>query len=243
MEEGRSDADTQCPIQSFVIFDTETTGLPKQKPKITELCFLGVGRKDLGTKEGVGPRVMNQLLLCVNPRKHIEPEAASITGLDNEVLADQKPFDKDMVQLISSFLSRLAKPVCLVAHNGDRFDYPLLVTELRQADADLQADLLCVDSLTAFKKLESQASFSKMSAHEGLSQGDADSLSSKSTPKKSSFKLEEVYKRCFGEAPPVCHTAADDCLTLLKVVREFSPGFLEWADDQSKLFKHVPPMY
>ncbi|XP_067651549.1 three-prime repair exonuclease 1-like [Haliotis asinina] len=244
MAEGRSDA--RCPIQSFVIFDTETTGLPKQDPKITELCFLGVGRKYLeDAKVGVDPRVTNQLLLCVDPCKHIEPEAASITGLDNETLADQKPFDKDMVQLMSSFLGRLPKPVCLVAHNGDRFDYPLLVSELRQVSSELQDDLLCVDSLTAFKTLENQESDRehRPASNRDDGQGDAGRLSSTSIPRKPSYKLEEVYRRCFGEAPPICHTAADDCLTLLKVVKAFSPGFLDYADKESKCFRNVHPMY
>ncbi|XP_046552877.1 LOW QUALITY PROTEIN: three-prime repair exonuclease 1-like [Haliotis rubra] len=246
MAEGRSDADARRPIQSFVIFDTETTGLPKTGPKITELCFLGVGRKYLeGSKVAVGPRVTNQLLLCVDPRKRLEPEAASITGLDNETLADQKPFDTDMVQLMSIFLSRLPKPVCLVAHNGDWFDYPLLVSELRQVSGKLQGDLLCVDSIKAFKTLENQEAGNGQSpaSNREVPQGDAGRLSSTPIPRKPSYKLEEVYRRCIGEAPPICHTAADDCLTLLKVVRDFSPGFLEWADKESKYFRNIPPMY
>ncbi len=67
-------------VQSFVIFDTETTGLPFQQPKITELCFLAVKRSDLLIKETRIPRVINKLLLFADPGKPIEPEAAAITG-------------------------------------------------------------------------------------------------------------------------------------------------------------------
>ena len=34
---------------------------------------------------------------------------------------------------LASFLALLATPVCLVAHNGLRFDYPLLKRELEAA--------------------------------------------------------------------------------------------------------------
>jgi hypothetical protein len=48
--------------------------------------------------------------------------------------------------------------VCLVAHFGHGFDFPLLRAELDAAGADLQADLLVVDSLEAFRQIFTERS-------------------------------------------------------------------------------------
>lgn len=48
------------------------------------------------------------------------------------MLADLKPFDVDTGNLIKSFLNQLKKPLCLVAHNGLRFDFPILRRHLSE---------------------------------------------------------------------------------------------------------------
>lgn len=42
-----------------------------------------------------------------------------------------KKFDENTVDLMNCFLKQLQKPVCLVAHNGNAFDYPILKVQLR----------------------------------------------------------------------------------------------------------------
>ena len=49
------------------------------------------------------------------------------------------------------FLAKLRKPVCIVAHNGDRFDFPLLNKELAYAGQTFMDDILCCDSLKFFR--------------------------------------------------------------------------------------------
>lgn len=39
-------------------------------------------------------------------------------------------FDKDACGLLQAFLSRMPSPMCLIAHNGMKFDFPLLKAEL-----------------------------------------------------------------------------------------------------------------
>ena len=65
-------------------------------------------------------------------------------------------------QLLRNFLLHLPKPVCLVAHFGLGFDFPLLRSELENIGFDfrpeadelgLAEDLLVVDSLEAFKQI------------------------------------------------------------------------------------------
>ena len=48
------------------------------------------------------------------------PAVSDMTGLDNYNLNGQAQFDSGTVELLQGFLGRLAGPVCLVAHNGDK---------------------------------------------------------------------------------------------------------------------------
>ena len=95
------------------------------------------------------PRVMNKLTLCFNPDKNILPAATKASaGLTNSILEDQAKFDSETVDLITTFLGRLPGPVCLVAHNGGKFDFRILRQEIREAGASLQNDFFCVDRWT-----------------------------------------------------------------------------------------------
>lgn len=53
-------------------------------------------------------------------------------------------------------MSRLPTPICLVAHNGRRFDFPLLKAELARYDLNLQGEVLCVDSFVLIPKIDKQ---------------------------------------------------------------------------------------
>ena len=80
--------------------------------------------------ERMFPRVLNKLTICVYPMATIRTEVSEITGLDNYNLSGQTTFDKETGELLNSLLERLPKPLCLVAHNGDSYDFPLLKAEL-----------------------------------------------------------------------------------------------------------------
>lgn len=146
-------------INTFVFFDIETTGIPRYESpptKITELAFVACSRKHLlATVKNKLPRVLQKILLPIQPLKCILPETTKITGnkdqqikfdghfeykfsfllskgLDNFLLEHVAKFDGDTVALMNCFLNRLEKPVCLVAHNGNNFDYPLLSEHLKR---------------------------------------------------------------------------------------------------------------
>ena len=70
--------------------------------------------------EQLQPRVLNKLTLCFYPWTLIMPTVSDMTGLDNYNLNGQAQFDSGTVELLQGFLGRLAGPVCLVAHNGDK---------------------------------------------------------------------------------------------------------------------------
>ncbi|CAN0194836.1 unnamed protein product [Lampetra planeri] len=129
------------PAQTLVFVDAETTGLPESRPRATELCFIAVDRRGLSvatrTDEGVPlpPRVHDKLTFCMEPNKVVDAEAGRLTGLTNDILAQnrRRPFDARAARLVLDFLARQAPPVCLVAHNGIQFDFPLLKVRLPPA--------------------------------------------------------------------------------------------------------------
>lgn len=55
-----------------------------------------------------------------------------ISGLYNDLLEQEKPFDQQAYELLNTFIGRLCPPICFVAHNGIRFDYPILLSELNR---------------------------------------------------------------------------------------------------------------
>ena len=72
-------------FKSLVVMDLESSGLPGpgQKPKITELSFVGVLVDHLvqTRRGGELPRVLQKLNLCFYPQKMIELGASDITGM------------------------------------------------------------------------------------------------------------------------------------------------------------------
>ena len=150
-------------IKTLVYFDLEATGLKSSgRPRITEISFVAVNfesleeisiriKKNLRNTsnqdnafhlESLFPRVLNKLTLCVYPMATIPPEVSDITELDNYNLSDQTRFDPTTRDMLNMFLDRLPAPVCLVAHNGDFYDFPLLKAELEKVGVQLRPGIL-----------------------------------------------------------------------------------------------------
>ena len=163
-------------INTLVYFDLEATGLKSSgKPRITEISLVAVSKQDVldlhentmnlvKSKKCVEqrmsqynalmlPRVLNKMTICVYPMATIMPLVSSITGLDNYNLTSQASFDKNTGDLLCNFLDRLPSPVCLVAHNGKLYDFPLLKAELETSGSKLSSSVLCVDSYLGIKDI------------------------------------------------------------------------------------------
>ena len=161
-------------IKTLVYFDIEATGLKSSgRPRISEISFVALdtqeffdmnqklleklknvkGDEDILELETCLPRVLNKLTVTVYPMAIIMPEVSEITGLDNYNLIDQAQFDKSTGNLLKIFLSRLPLPVCLVAHNGNMYDFPLLQAELEKTGVELGLNILCVDSYVGIKEI------------------------------------------------------------------------------------------
>ncbi|XP_033863040.2 three prime repair exonuclease 2-like [Acipenser ruthenus] len=219
-----------APFQTFVFLDLEATGLRDDRPRVTELCLAAVHRFSLENPPGGGrarpqlPRVMDKLCLCADPHKLVCQRALELSGLSNENLTENcKPgFDEVAVSLINGFLQRQAPPVCLVAHNGFRYDFPLLRTELLRQDSDLPPGVFCADSYRALQEI----------------------LWDPQSPKNHrGYSLATLYRRFYRSCPPVSHCAEADVSTLIAVFLSQARDLLVWADLNACPWEITPPMY
>uniref|UniRef100_A0A336KCU1 CSON003226 protein n=1 Tax=Culicoides sonorensis TaxID=179676 RepID=A0A336KCU1_CULSO len=162
-ENGRNE--TKHEIRSIAFFDIEATGLPSEefnRTKITEISFVACSTEHLlATKFGDLPRILHKLTLCMNPAKRISDVAEKITGLSNELLEHENKFDENLVRTMFHFLSHLQKPCVIVAHNGLRFDFPILQRMLMMIEMKLPEDLLAADSLLIFREIDAFEEFQK----------------------------------------------------------------------------------
>lgn len=165
-------------IATFAVIDLETNGLPElqfNKCSITELSIIAFSSKYEGkqtekqsttVRKGDHllspksipelPRALHKLNLMVNPLGSIGPEAEEKTGLNNWMLKHERPFDKSTADLLISFLQRLQQPVCLVAHNGLGFDFPVLRYVMKKLDLKFPSSIVCVDSWKAFQAIDAE---------------------------------------------------------------------------------------
>lgn len=87
----------------FVVFDIETTGLSRERDKITEIGAVKVS----------GGHIVDRFSTFVNPQVPISAEITKLTGIDDAMVADAPPIDV----ILPQFLAFVGDSV-LVAHNA-----------------------------------------------------------------------------------------------------------------------------
>ncbi|CAH0596851.1 unnamed protein product [Chrysodeixis includens] len=140
-------------IETYVFLDLETTGFPSQelnKTKITELSMVSISRQQMEGTAGTFPQLLSKFTKCFNPERPVAPGSADITGLCNFLLENETTFNENVCNTINSYLDLFQKPVCLLAHNGHGFDFPILKKHFEKLNCSLSSDVLCADSLYAF---------------------------------------------------------------------------------------------
>ena len=214
---------------SFIFLDLETTGL-QQPIEITELSMIAVERKHIleSTKTKVLPRILDKFTSCVQPAKNIESLASSMTGLSNEDLENKKSFDIEFGEMVRSFILRQPQPVCLIAHNGDNFDFKILISHLQTVGVKLPDSVACSDSLKAFRKQHQQHK-----DYTNFPNGAAITIGKR---KIFSFSLNNLHSTYVGGEIQNAHSAEGDALVLLKLVLH-KPDILEYLENGAhKLF-------
>ncbi len=119
---------------TFVIFDTETTGLSAKKDRIVELGAVKV-------RNG---KVLEEKSWLINPQRPIPYYAERVHGISDEMVADSPAFK----EIYPDFLSFIGDAV-LVAHNAP-FDIRFVEAEVSRAGFDQPANDV-IDSLRLFR--------------------------------------------------------------------------------------------
>ncbi|XP_076170456.1 uncharacterized protein LOC143148229 [Ptiloglossa arizonensis] len=140
-------------IQTFIFFDLETTGLIGKSimPKITELSLIAVSRSTICNTMKSLPRVLHKLVLPIHPCRQIPKHIKMLTDLSDENLEDVQSFNCKTYDLVVNFIDRLKAPICFVAYNGNNFDYPIFLSELKNINKVLREDILSIDMLHLIK--------------------------------------------------------------------------------------------
>ena len=107
-------------------FDLETTGFLKPDQKIIEANFRIF---DYETRTQ-----LKNITFRMNPERSITPGAFKVHGIHLDDLKGE-PLFKDVAPKI---LKILQITDCLVAHNGDGFDFPFLYQEFDQANIQIE---------------------------------------------------------------------------------------------------------
>ncbi|VUZ57708.1 unnamed protein product [Hymenolepis diminuta] len=223
-------------FSTFVFFDTETTGLLREDfhPRITELSMVAVNRVDLlnGVKT---PRVQNKISLCFNPLSEFHPVAAKISGLNIRNL-----------QTLELFIRRLNPPICIIAQNGYRFDFPLLQAELLRVKyhsfdfLDCKENpVYCSDSLDLFKEFDDK--LIPQNTDESIDRSADESLIEKFPHGR--FSLSALSQRVFGSIHVNAHNAEADCIAVIKLIQVLGDSALSWLDSNYRKLSDIKTMY
>ncbi len=125
--------------QTFVAFDTETTGLWAPANRIVEL---GAVKFRLGSEQ------VEVLSSLINPERTIPKEVIAIHGITDEMVADA-PSCKPVLE---KFLAFCGEGSILLAHNA-LFDISFLACELDRAELQF-GDNLVLDTVDIFRRLD-----------------------------------------------------------------------------------------
>ncbi|KAI5636503.1 hypothetical protein NE865_10748 [Phthorimaea operculella] len=207
-----------APIATYVFFDFEVRG-PRGERKITELSLVAVKREQLLNHE-LDIQNDRKLTLKYSPPR-VVPEGA---------VAKPPPdaFNREDFDQIISFLNQLPKPVCGVAYNGIRFDFPILKMVSISLDTNFPNDMLFTDGMYAFYDILNDKGNDNSSLR---ARARSDRFPwPKFTKPNVSYQLEEVYKRVVGHSASAAHTAEYDSMMMIEIASAKAELFVSWVD-------------
>lgn len=127
----------------LIIFDLETTGLDLVNDRIIQISYIKVSPAEPDNLEERG----NYL---VNPNKNIPQEVTALTGISNDMVAQQPTFKE-----LSSQLAEKFKGCDFAGFNSNRFDIPMLAEEFLRAGIDFDfSKCRLIDAQTIYHKME-----------------------------------------------------------------------------------------
>ena len=130
----------------FVMFDIETTGVSKQKDRITEIGAIKV-------KDG---KIIDEFSMLVNPGKDedgkqifISSRVTELTGITNDMVKNQKVES----EAIKDFIDWLGDYKVLAGQNIICFDIPFIKAAAKRAGIKLECDQ-AIDTLLLAKRMK-----------------------------------------------------------------------------------------
>ena len=163
--------------------------------------------------------------------------------------------------LLNNFLARLPSPVCLVAHNGNVYDYLLFKAQMEKAGKQVGSDILCAESYIGIKaifqnrtgligavdaeKKQMPTNIKKLKESKSSRKYDLIQkkliFSVKTVPQ--SFSLINLHAHLICCKPTRSHGAEADCLALLRTTSAFENDWLDWVEKNCKLFSDCKKMW
>mgnify|MGYP006135594923 CR=1 FL=1 len=131
----------------------------------------------------------------VNPLEAMDPSAIDVHGFSDEFCANFDPWAV-VGQRFNDFLEGLrtqcgAREICLLAHNGLRFDFRIVVFEHALAGLEWPMDVTCCDTLKVVKTLY---------------------------PGEPTYSLGRLYESVLGEPLRNAHDAAVDVEAVVRLL-------------------------
>jgi DNA polymerase-3 subunit epsilon len=150
----------------FAVLDVETTGGRPSDSKITDISIYITDGKE----------IKSEFSSLVNPEKKIDPFVIKLTGITNDMVANEAPF-----RTIAHNVSEILKDKIIVAHNAD-FDFQMLQKEFLDHGLSLPNAKFCTVK-AAKKALPNLSSYSLGNlcdhlniSHENAHRAQADAL-------------------------------------------------------------------
>lgn len=165
---------------------------------------------------------------------YLKPFFFLILGLTNANLQDQGHFDENTATVITAFLSHLKKPVCILAHNGKLFDFPILKAEFEKLSTPLPSDVYIVDTLIGFRKFGMPDLPMNQKLHKDVKFKLNGNIS---------YALQNLHLYFFGKQHVASHSSEGDCIALAKVCHKVRDRIIPWIDENCFKFDAILPMW
>lgn len=241
-------------IATYVFLDLGTT--PKDDPpiKITEISMVALDRKDITTLENTLPLLRNKLTICINPDKELPLRFK----LNNENLKNETKFDKKVSETMKLFLNCQRKPVCLIAHNGFRFDFPILAEHLEDIGVWPEwrnEDIMCTDSIYAFYDImENQDPIRRKKENETTPTKKKNKvplpilqlkrlcfymINGNDKEPSDSYQLPDISMRVFDNLSREAHISENDCILIAEIFIKYAVECMQWVDENHCLFSET----
>jgi len=144
-------------LKDYIVLDLETTGLSKDRHKITEIAAIKVSNN----------KIENKFEQLVNPNVRIPSFITRLTGIDNEMVKNKPSID----EVLPKFLKFLKDDV-MIAHNAT-FDHGFISSNAYLLNQEFLNERLCTMKLAYRLTNLPSRKLSSLCAHFNISNNQA----------------------------------------------------------------------